>query len=323
LRIRLAIPDRLVTPAALEAALEATALANEQAVIRGEVPGIEDAIRKGIRWRPEPYLDGEHFDLAHQVVNRKWGDCDDLAPWLAGELRASGEDPGARPRVYKTGPQRWHVVTELSDGTILDPSKWAGMGKKSAPSSDGIVGMIARPFARPNEGALACVPHHGRWWARCDLPFPDADAHLASHARAGTPDQAIHNAISGAVCCGESIDSPLTDRARYARSLLLSGADEVGSLFGGLAKMAASAVPGGSAALQAAKMAKGLASHKKPSAATALAHGGGGKNPPDATHHPSGSVSVPIERSAPEGHSQHMMLMYHPAWAPGPVVMRF
>ena len=160
MRIRLAIPDRLVTPEALEAALEATSLANEQAVIRGEVPHAADAIRRGIKWQPEPFLDGEHFDLAHVVASRGWGDCDDLAPYLTGSLRASGEDPGARSRVYKTGPDRWHVVTETSDGEILDPSKWAGMGKKSAAVSGGIIGVIDRPFARMGEGAL-CTENTG------------------------------------------------------------------------------------------------------------------------------------------------------------------
>lgn len=322
MRIRLAIPDHLVTPEGLEAALEATSLANEQAILRGEVPGITDAIKKGVRWKPEPYLDGEHFDLAHQVVNRNWGDCDDLAPWLAGQLRATGQDEGARARVYKTGPKRWHVVTELSDGTILDPSKWAGMGKKSSPDSQGVVGVVARPFAHPGQGAMCVVPHQGRWWARCDMPFDDADAHLASHSRGNTPDQALHNAISGAIVCGEGIDCSAVDRARMAGNFLLGDAREVGSLFGGLAKMAASAVPGGSAALQAAKMAKGMASHKKgpPSVADKLAHGEGSPKQENRIVHPSGSVSVPV--ATPQS-DNHMMLMYHPSWAPGPVVMRF
>lgn len=247
MRIRLAIPDRLVTPEALEAALEATSLANEQAIIRGEVPDIEEAIRKGVKWKPEPFTDGEHFDLSHVVAARGWGDCDDLAPWLTGTLRASGEDPGARSRVYKSGPDRWHVVTETSDGQILDPSKWAGMGrKKSSPSVSGVCGMTARPFARPGEGALCCVPHRGKYWSRVDLPFPDADGHIASHARANTPEESLHRAIAGAIACGEEIDSDLCDRARVMGALLLGeldgetmdGIDLEGINFGKLIKSA-------------------------------------------------------------------------------------
>ena len=80
MRIRLAIPDRLVTPQVLEAALEATTLANQNAIAAGEAPSLTDAIRGGLRWRPEPFMDGEHFDLAATAHRRGWGDCDDLAP---------------------------------------------------------------------------------------------------------------------------------------------------------------------------------------------------------------------------------------------------
>lgn len=248
MRIRLAIPDRLVTPEALEAALEATSLANEQAIIRGEVPPLTEAIRKGVVWKPEPFTDGEHFDLAHQVTARKWGDCDDLAPWLTGELRATGQDPGAVSRVYKSGEDRWHVVTQLSDGKILDPSKWAGMGKKkSQPSVSGVHAVTARPFARMGEGALCCVPHKGQYWSRVDLPFPNAVGHIASHSRARTPEESLYRAIAGAIACGEEIDSDLVDRARMMGAMLLTDLEsldgddaEIGSLFGKLLKKAVS-----------------------------------------------------------------------------------
>ena len=226
MRIRLAIPDRLVTPEALEAALEATTIANEEAIARGEVPSLTDAIRRGVRWKPEPFTDGEHFDLAHQVTERQWGDCDDLGPWLAGELRASGDDPDARPRVMKTGPNRWHVVVETSDGEILDPSRWAGMGKRSSPTPRGVSGHLAQPTTRAGTGALAVMPYQGRWWGRVDLPWPDAAGHVASHYRAHTPERALMGALDGAIDCGEAIDSHLTDRAIACGEFLLSGCDE-------------------------------------------------------------------------------------------------
>lgn len=351
MRIRLAIPDRLVTPEALEAALEATSLANEQAILRGEVPPLTDAIRKGVRWRPEAFADGEHFDLSHVVNDRKWGDCDDLAPWLTGELRATGEDPGARSRVYKSGPDRWHVVTETSSGEILDPSKWAGMGKKSAPSSvGGVCGMTARPFARMGEGALCCVPHEGRYWSRVDLPFPDAQGHIASHARANTPEESLHRAIAGAIACGEEIDSDLCDRARVMGALLLGELDrsEVGFSFGKLLKgvlpAAASFIPGvGPIARGITKgavnaVSKAASKKKRPasrvalptptttSAVRELTHGGGQPKPtPDTVvHAPTGAVSVPIDTpQAPAPSGSPAMLYYHPANSLGPVVMRF
>jgi hypothetical protein len=351
-RIRLAIPDRLVTPEALEAALEATSLANEQAIIRGEVPPLTEAISSGVRWKPEPFLDGEHFDLAHHVAARKWGDCDDLAPWLTGELRATGEDPGARSRVYKSGPDRWHVVTETSDGEILDPSKWAGMGKRSAPSVSGVCGVTARPFARTGEGALCCVPHAGKYWSRVDLPFPDAAGHIASHARASTPEESLYRAVAGAIACGEEIDSDLVDRARMMGAMLLGDLDsidgdtEIGSFFGKLLKkaipFATSFIPGvgpiakgvtESAMSMAEKALKkkkrgGAAAAPEPRTAVRALSKGGGQPRPTAdtiTHAPTGAVSVPIATPTPAGDkpSAPAMLYYHPANSVGPVVMRF
>lgn len=343
MRIRLAIPDRLVTPEALEAALEATSLANEQAILRGEVPPLTEAIDKGgVRWKPEPFLDGEHFDLAHQVTARKWGDCDDLAPWLTGELRATGEDPGAVSRVYQSGPDRWHVVTQTSDGTILDPSKWAGMGKKSSVSGyGGVCGVTAQPFARTGEGALCCVPHGGKYWSRADLPFPDGMAgHIASHSRANTPEESLNRAIAGAIACGEQIDSELVDRLRLMGAMLLGDMDsvdgdsEIGSFFGKLIKkavpFATSFIPGvGPLASAASKAAlNAIPGGKKKGAAPktavrALSKGGGRARPTadTVTHAPSGAVSVPI--AAPPASSGPAMLYYHPANSIGPVVMRF
>lgn len=362
MRIRLAIPDRYVTPEALEAALEATTLANEQAIRRGEVPPITDAIKRGVRWKPEPYLDGEHFDLAQQVEARGWGDCDDLAPWLAGELRATGQDPGARSRVYKSGPDRWHVVTETSDGEVLDPSVWAGMGKRKSQScSNGVCGVVALPFARIGEGALCCVPHRGKFWSRVDLPFPDADGHIASHARGNTPEESLNRAIAGAIACGEQIESPLVDRARLVGAMLIGDArysPEIGSFFGNLIKRAASFgtqfIPGiGPIASKAVEQGLNMAdkamrgkkrkggggapppSAEQPSAApttvlNALTRGGGQPSPtPDTiTHAPTGAVSVPIATPSvpPPGEpppGKPAMIFYHPANSVGPVVMRF
>lgn len=358
MRIRLAIPDRLVTPEALEAALEATSLANEQAIIRGEVPPLTEAIKKGVRWKPEPFTDGEHFDLAHHVAARKWGDCDDLAPWLTGELRASGEDPGARSRVYKSGPGRWHVVTETSDGEILDPSKWAGMNRyKSQHCATGVCGLTAQPFARNGEGALCVVPHRGKFWSRVDLPFPDADGHIASHARANSPEESLNRAIAGAIACGEEIDSDLCDRARVIGAMLLGEYDQqslvsgtIGAGF--LGKLLKKAVSFGSGfipgvgpiakgaidmglnaadkAMSKKKRKGGAAAPETSTMVRALAHGGGQPQPtPDTiTHAPTGAVSVPVAIPSappppPSDPNKPAMIFYHPANSIGPVVVRF
>jgi hypothetical protein len=332
-------------------------LANAEAIRRGEIPHVEDAIRAGVKWRPEPFLDGEHFDLGHQVQNRGWGDCDDLAPWLTGSLRASGEDEDAITRIVKTGKNRWHALTQLSDGSILDPSKWAGMGRKSSASQHGVVGMVARPFAHPGSGAICVMPGGGRWWARCDVPWGDGStSHLASHGRGRTPDEALHRAVSGAMVCGEQIDSPVTDRLRDVASLLLTDRDElladdgqVGSIFGSILKVVKGplgmiANPAGALAAhtltdkqfsgaRAAALntlvpgAGGALAHMGDSALSALTHGGGRSMAPGAIRDPrTGAVSVPLEAGDHESfdpkQSSHAMIFYHPIGSPGPVVVR-
>jgi hypothetical protein len=321
-RIRLAIPDHLVTPQTLEAALEATTLANESSIARGEIPPLTEAIRKGLRWKPEPFLDGEHFDLADVVARRNWGDCDDLAPWLAGELRATGEDPDARPRVYQSGPNRWHVVVETGDGQILDPSIWAGMRRgKGGEERAGVAGVTARPMAPPGTGALVVMPHRGEWWGRCDLPWPNAAGHIASHARAATPDLALMHALDGAIQCGDEIDSPLVDRAAHCGDMLLEGA-EVGflGLLTGLGGLAAGI--GRRIKKRRQKRKSSAKKKKRQSALTRLAHGESKHVPPGSIVSPDGSVSVPLERGCPD-HGQHMFLSYYPPGSPGPVIMRF
>lgn len=341
MRIRLAIPDHLVTPEALEAALEATALASEQAIRNGEVPPLQDAISRGVRWREEPFTDGEHFDLPAQVLGRGWGDCDDLAPWLAGELRATGEDPGAIPRVYQTGANRWHVVVQTSSGEVLDPSRWAGMGRRKsvAGCSNGVCGRTARPFARPGSGAIALMPRYGSYWARADVPYPDSDAHLASHARARTPELALERAVSGAIACADGLGLD-RDRLAGAASILIGDAEDLDRI--GVLPLAASLAP--MAMEQGMSFAKGLlakgsgrtfrdlqakviakALRKKGATEEQVAEalrGFTAENYPKlaAKEMP---VSVPLEAAPPAGVEQHMMLTYYPLNAQGPVVMRF
>ena len=187
LRIRVAAPDAAVTPAFIESALESTTLANQALMAQG-APTASALLAKGARWRPEPYGDGEHFDTIDTIGQRGWGDCDDWAPALAAEYRVTGADPGARAVIRRTGDRRWHALTQLSDGTIVDPSLWAGM-----PSVD-----LARSPVRFGVGqAGAVVIPAGRrgWMARCDLPV--MGGHLVGVGW-GCPDpfSALYQAVS-------------------------------------------------------------------------------------------------------------------------------
>jgi hypothetical protein len=198
MRIRLAIPDAHVNADVLDAALEATTRAAASQMAAGDAPTFSDLLRSGVRWQPEHFTDGEHFDLPSVVGERGWGDCDDLAPTLAAELRARGHDTGARARVVPSGPDRWHAVVQLSDGTIVDPSRMAGMKGQG-----GVHGAIAKPMTKVGESALAIAPHNGEWFARTDVPWKHS--HIASIAHDRDPVRAVDRSVVGALACGEHV----------------------------------------------------------------------------------------------------------------------
>lgn len=190
MRIRLAVPPDLneeETKAVLDAALEAMTRAHEPLVARGVVPTAARAIKAGaVRWRPEPPGD-EHFDLASSQLERGWGDCDDLGPWHAGSLRATGKDPEARAEVRKSGPKRWHVVVRRHDGTVEDPSVAAGMG---IVGGDEYQGPLWNPMWA-DRFALATHPLQSGWAARIDVPSAQLPFMYSALARAPHPAAAV------------------------------------------------------------------------------------------------------------------------------------
>jgi len=218
-RIRLAIPERHVDAGVLNAALEATTRANERVLEAGEAPLLDDAIRDGLVWKPEPFDDGEHFDLAAEATRRGWGDCDDLAPWHAAGLRVTGEDPGAEAIVRRTGTaNRWHAVVRHSDGQIVDPSRMAGMGKGKEAA---VVGALARPMARRGDAGMAVVPWRGGYAARADLPWEDQ--HVSSTWVAPTREEALLRAVRGACLVGDEVSCPHVDQALAVAGMLCEG----------------------------------------------------------------------------------------------------
>jgi len=198
MRIRVAIPDSLVGPATIGPALESVTRLNQALLKQGLVPRLSTLIRRGkVKWRPEPRGHGEHFDAADTVATRGWGDCDDLAPYWAAELRETGIDPNARVTIKRTGPHRWHAIVRRSDGSIDDPSAAAGM-----PSAvDGVALEHDRPL---RAGApvvnVAQWPGWG-WLARADLPVGDYTS-LAHYALAPDPRTAAAEAAITGACSG-------------------------------------------------------------------------------------------------------------------------
>jgi hypothetical protein len=230
-RINVAVPEAHVTAPVLDAALESVTRLNESMLDAGEVPPF-DEVRDSIRWRPEPPGD-EHFDHAKVVLGRKWGDCDDMAPYAAATMRHTGEDPGARAIVKRSGPTRWHAVVERSDGSIRDPSKETGMGQKTM----GVVGaglpsMMRQPasvvggsfLARPQLALRPLIDRPGTepeaWQARADLPWhwlpgksPTDVAMVSLHA-SPVSSEAIVGACEGLLELGEAndVDDDVLDR---------------------------------------------------------------------------------------------------------------
>lgn len=214
MRIRLSVPDNIIDGPIIDAALEAATRGNEALAARGLLPDLGDALSNGLKWRPEPWL-GERFDLAPDCVERGWGDCDDLGPWLAAQLRAAGED--ARAFARQSGRKRWHVLVERPDGQILDPSLWAGM-----PASGGGKELLTRPsnpsIAGPGESAICVVPHGGKWHARADLPLTER-LHVSGWGRDQDASRAIARAIGTYAAVAEGchgigdpgVDVPLRD----------------------------------------------------------------------------------------------------------------
>lgn len=78
----------------------------------------------------KPFENIEDFALIPAVIERGWGDCDDLAPWRCAELRNAGEHAKIRIE-WKTHPvtrQRvYHVLVRRENGDIEDPSLKLGM----------------------------------------------------------------------------------------------------------------------------------------------------------------------------------------------------
>jgi len=257
MRIRLAIPDSLVGAATVSPVLESVTKLNQALLRQGLVPRLSTLIRRGkVRWKPEPRGHGEHFDSADTVTARGWGDCDDLAPYWAAELRETGVDPAAKVTIKRTGAHRWHAIVRRSDGSIDDPSAAAGM-----PSSvEGVVFEHDRPL---RAGApvvnVAQWPGWG-WLARADLPLGDYVS-LSHYAAAPEPKTAAAEAAVAGACSG--VCHGLNDSAAVLGSVasVVAGSSpeeaadrwgvEIGSIFDTIAKGVSSVVTAPARAVQA------------------------------------------------------------------------
>jgi hypothetical protein len=127
--------------------LRGVILANRLLIRAGHVPKLYSS---GVRYRPEPWGQGvEEFADAKIVLERGWGDCDDLSPWRTAELQEAGDERAdskiswkvrckncggkvnSNPKCGRCGSTRrmrgFHVTTRHGNGRVEDPSLYLGM----------------------------------------------------------------------------------------------------------------------------------------------------------------------------------------------------
>ena len=79
----------------------------------------------GVRYDTQP-MGCERFLTIPSILARGNGDCDQLAPWRAAEMRVR-QGIKALPEVRQMGPKLWHVYVRLPDGRVEDISAHLGM----------------------------------------------------------------------------------------------------------------------------------------------------------------------------------------------------
>lgn len=280
MRIQIAVPESHVSKPVLDAALEAVTRLNESMLEKGETPTDEQLIAQGAKWKPEP-PGQEHFDHGGIIAKRGDGDCDDWAPLRAARLRVTGEDPGARAEVRKSGAKRWHATVYRSDGSEDDPSLDAGMpGPARAVGALGAWVPVMRPTVHGVNGSFIATPHlalrpvadrHGQiesWQARADLPWhwrpgnSPADLAMVTLHQSPVSSQAIVGAVRGAFRLG--CVSGLADEDQLVRLSAIDDAingasyEELAEQWGPEAANAASAVVGSFFGKAFKKLGKGL-----------------------------------------------------------------
>jgi len=86
-------------------------------------PGLYESVRAGkVVFAPEPYTDGDHFDLPGFVLKRGWGDCDDLVIWRLVECWRHGERNAKPAVVWREETRKYHARVRRGDGTLEDPT---------------------------------------------------------------------------------------------------------------------------------------------------------------------------------------------------------
>ncbi len=86
-------------------------------------PDLYKAAKAGlVVFAPEPFTDGDHFDLPGFVLQRGWADCDDLVIWRLIECLRHGERDAKPAVVWRKDTRSYHARLRRADGTLEDPT---------------------------------------------------------------------------------------------------------------------------------------------------------------------------------------------------------
>lgn len=103
-------------------------------------PNTPSMFKAGIRYMPEAPNKEEFCNIPH-ILRARGGDCDDLAPWRAAEIRVRENVPARAKFIWRLKPVRgqlYHVIVERFDrpgqASYEDPCRALGMGQSVAPT---------------------------------------------------------------------------------------------------------------------------------------------------------------------------------------------
>lgn len=123
---------------AIQVVLEAHVILNQMYIVGHDVPPLYTS---GVRYQEEPLnlakIGGgptfrvEEFALIPAIIERGWGDCDDLSPWRCAELRVHHKERAKIRVVWREHPTTkqivYHIVVRRGNGTVEDPNAKLGM----------------------------------------------------------------------------------------------------------------------------------------------------------------------------------------------------
>jgi hypothetical protein len=98
-----------------------------EAIERGQP--LPDLYASGVRYKREA-PGKEEWQLPSTTYARMAGDCEDLAAWACAQRWLAG-DTQARMFLKRVNPQLRHIQVLRGDGTIEDPSRALGMGRRT------------------------------------------------------------------------------------------------------------------------------------------------------------------------------------------------